>query len=167
MNTTTTEPISIRDQHYFFTQRYLFEYVKRHPQTSLELFTENLPRFNMSGIMKGIWYSTYSNIKKQYPNTVKYDVNEIPYTITKFDEKKSLVVITLPETQAMTEAYFVGIYYYAVEGETRFRYFTLEYHSPETAALCERSENKHSIYEVENNLSCEEFTEKIRKIVLE
>ena len=47
------------------------------------------------------------------------------------------------------------------------RYFTLEYHDRVKSALCEITVDGHSIWEVNDNLSENEFLEKIKSIVWE
>jgi len=154
---------TIRYHHYLFAQYVLLDYVLKRPKQSLEMFGTLDNEFFAIKHLKTIWYQIYA----QFPAIKKVDFTGIFYSVIKFDALKTLVVVTLPKPQALTEAYFVGIYYQIIDehSEPEIRYFTLEYHYENESAICELQKGLHSLKGFGSNLSKEEFTEKIKEII--
>jgi hypothetical protein len=121
----------------------------------------------MGTYLINIWNQVYDEVIEIDPEIEKIEIQSLPFIVTEIDLLKTLVVITLPEPQAMTESYYVGIYYKnnGINSETKFRYFTLEYHDKDRSALCEINNEGHHLFGIGKNLSQEEFVEAIKSIV--
>ncbi|TAL68539.1 MAG: hypothetical protein EPN82_09680 [Bacteroidetes bacterium] len=169
MEKDSTERKGIRNQHYFFVQSFLYDYIHRHPFASLEFFNGLFLQHSMEESLKGIWDFTYSAIQESDPNVERIEIEKLPYTVSVIDEFRTIVVITLPDPLSMTESYYVGIYYQLIDKRTdpEIRYFTLEYHNIRKSALCELSECKHTLWGFTKNLSVDEFIEDIKSIVID
>ena len=163
MEVDVTTEKTVRYHHYLFAQHVLLDYVLKRPKQSLEMFGTKDNEFFAIKHLKTIWYQIYA----QFPVIEKVDFTGIFYSVIKFDALKTLVVVTLPKPQALTESYFVGIYYQHVDehSEPEIRYFTLEYHDENESAVCELHQGQHTIYDLSDNLTNEEFRNKIMDLV--
>jgi hypothetical protein len=157
----------IRLQHYFFVQNNLYNFIDCFTKDSLEMFSSDRWLDRMGTYLRNIWNQVYDEIIELDPESEKIEIQSLPFTVTKIDLQKNLVVITLPEPQAMTESYFIGICYETNENKsnTKFRYFTLEYHDIDRSAICEINNEGHHLFGIGKILSQEEFIEAIKGIV--
>lgn len=169
MKKDSTEKKGIREQHYFFVQSFLYDYIYRHPFASLEFFTGVIKLHSVKEYLIGIWDFTYTALRDTIPNVEKIEIDKLPYTVKVIDEFRTIVVITLPEPQSMTESYYVGIYYQHMDKKSnpKFRYFTLEYHHNNKSAFCELTDDGHSLFGFHGILSEDEFIEEIKCIVID
>ncbi|TAL70510.1 MAG: hypothetical protein EPN82_02550 [Bacteroidetes bacterium] len=169
MEKVSTEIKDIREQHYFFAQGFLYDFIQRHPDASLDMFSIEFWRDSIPEHLKELWDVTFSEIQELDTNAEKIEVDRLPYIVKVIDEFLTIVVITLPVPQEMTESYYVGIIYRKTDknSEPNFRYFTLEYHNKRKSAICELSECKHTLWGFTKNLSVDEFIEEIKSIVIE
>ncbi|TAL70175.1 MAG: hypothetical protein EPN82_06050 [Bacteroidetes bacterium] len=167
MEKDSTEIKGIRNKHYFFSQRFLFDFIQRHPDASLDMFCLEFWRDSMPEHLKELWDITFSKIQELDPSVEKIEVDKLPYTVRVIDEFQTIVVITLPVPQEMTESYYVGILFQKIDknSEPNFRYFTLEFHNKRKSAICELSECKHTLWGFTKNLNEDEFIEEIKSIV--
>ena len=161
------EPIIIRDQHYFFTQKVLYNYLIRHTEGSLAMFTSDNDKDFAHSQLKALWYKAYTSYKDLIPDIQKIDYSGLPFTAIKVDEAITIVVLTLPEPLAMTESYFIGICYYKSDSDSKvsFRYFTLEYHDSNKCALCEVKEDVHLLVDFLKTCDSKKFLDEIIKFI--
>ena len=159
MENIENKTLEIREHHYYFVQRELYDFIQRHTEVSFNHFCEpNLHNFAIK-LLKAIWYETYTELG----NIQKVDFDGITFSVTNIDELRTLVVLTLPVPQAMTESYFVGIVYGEIKTESR--YFTLEYDDENKTSLCELRDGQHLLLDFDKILSKEEFIKKILGMV--
>ena len=164
----------IREHNYFFAQQKLYDYINSRTADSLTLFLKN----DMTEILNNRWEKTYADYINLDPDIEKLDSSGLAYTFNFIGNESGVAIITLPKPQALTESYYIGIYYhdenispdsdfwYFID-PVEFRYFTLEYHDKRKSALCELEHSNHRNYGVRGILTAEEFLEAIKEIVLE
>ena len=92
-------------------------------------------------------------------------------SIRSYEEIKTttkIAIVTMPKPKAITESYFIGIYYHLTEAERvpEFRYFTLEYNAKDKSAICELKAGKHLNYGIQENMNATEFLEVIKRMVM-
>ena len=183
---------SLRDHHYWFVRDF-YNFIGRRTDTKANLFrlekvddTYKLNPINKKlilKIIKTLWYDVYTSLLKQDTKTEKVDFDGFDYFVERINDKKSIVIFTLPKPIAMVETYYIGVYFnknddfkneiekdplsVLLVSNVDFRFITLEYSTNERSALCElHPNNAHSLLAFFENLNAKEFLELVKKVVL-
>ena len=179
----------VREHHYFFAQKTLFDYVYKNAFRVLENLRidkdlkeiVNITGWNNEALkfIKRLWFQTYTDLVPVYPDMEKIEFAGIDFKTYEIDDSKTIILFTLPLPQAISESYSIGIYFNVEDVNQKvqdsldglifprieIRYFTLEYHNEKESAFCELHQGQHTIYDLSDNLTNEEFRNKIMDLV--
>ena len=152
-----------RSQHYYFAHLIMKNHFLFHAQ---ELPTIRWSQSN-DILYSNLWKSAQQFCSKEERKS-KIDISQLKSFYEKLDENSTLIIIQLPEPNAITEAYFVCDYHNNKNPlDIITRYFTLEFHENNKICFCEWNKNGHILYKINDDGVNKKdwFVENVKEIV--